>query len=226
MWWSDLSPSLAVDGDGFDGGAPGVVELEGGAEVTALALGGPAVDGDFRFLVGFPGDVGDAGMVDGADLGRVALSLGVGDFAQVLASRVAAVSGRLSIADLVEGVFELLAGDGFAILPVPPGADELAEVVVFVLPVRAVGRFDASALVGVVVAVGEALVEAAAFFEAAGLDLFEPVEGVEFADGFGNGLTAGEEAGVGQGTGDFVEGITGFAVALTDGLEPTRWSKP
>ena len=206
---------------GFDGGTPGVVELEGGAEVMALALGGSAVDGDFRFLVGFPGDVGDAGMVDGADLGRVALSLGVGDFAQLLAGLESPPYLDVSRLPIWSKVYSnCWPATGSPSLPVPPGADELAEVVVFVLPVRAVGRFDAGALVGVVVAVGEALVEVAAFFEAAGLDLFEPVEGVEFADGFGDGLAAGEEAGVGQGTGDFVEGVAGFAVALADGLEP------
>lgn len=55
---------------------------------------------------------------------------------------------------VVEGVFELLAGHGRAVVPVTLAGSDLAQCVVGVNPIAAIGQRAPDALVGVVVAVG------------------------------------------------------------------------
>ena len=151
-----------VEGDGFDGCAGGVGDFYGAAEVGALAFGGFAVDGDGCVLVCSAGDVGDAGMVDGADLGVVGGAFGVADFGEVFAFGIGAVAGALAVADGVEGVLVLLPGDWCAVLPVALCGDHLTEVVVAVFPIAAVCHFDALTLVDGVETVVERLMKVAA----------------------------------------------------------------
>ena len=130
-----------------------VIRIQFGAPIRTLAEGGLEIDGDGGVAAGAALDLGEAG--DGALGVLVEVVGGVGLEAEVGTAGVAAVGGGLAVADVIEAVLELLSGDGGAIGPEAFAGSDLAESVVLVNPVAAVGVGGAGALVGGVVVVGE-----------------------------------------------------------------------
>ena len=130
----------AQDGDVGDaepdrGG--GVIRVQFGAPVGALARGCLEIDGDGGVAAGSALDFGEAG--DGALGVLVEVVGGVGLDTEVGTAGIAAVGGGLAVADVIESVLELLAGDGGAVGPEAFAGGHLAEGVVLVNPVGGVG---------------------------------------------------------------------------------------
>jgi hypothetical protein len=79
----------------------------------------------------------------------------VGGRAQVCAVLIAVRLGALAVADVVEAIFKLLAGNRRVVAEILRRTFDLTEQIVFVAPVTAIGSGVARALVGAVVGVGE-----------------------------------------------------------------------
>ena len=91
-----------------------------------------------HFLPATPGGAGSQGSVDGGSSGAAA---GSGD----------------PVADVVEGIFELLPGHDAAAGPVPGRVGHLAQAIKAIVPVTAVGERVLRPLVGGIVQVGEGI---------------------------------------------------------------------